>query len=263
MKNMKQWDFSKIPAEIRTWVENQPYRLDQVGCAASKVIFYANNLVLKVDTVNEESNNEIVMTKWLFGKLPVPKVIGSSQADGYNYLLSQKLDGKMAIDDFYLSRPEQLVRLLAQGLKRLWKVDITDCPYRNDVANKLRLAKILIQNGQIDINDAEPGTFGIWGFPDPLALYEYLDANRPEEELVFSHGDYCLPNIFFSKNEISGFLDLGRSGIADRWQDIALCVRSLRHNLKTDAYRERFFQELGIEPNEEKIRYFVLLDELF
>lgn len=260
---MKQWDFTKIPAEIRSLIGNLPYRVDQVGCAASKVIFFANNLVLKVDAINEESNTEIMMTKWLDGKLPVPKVIASSQAEGYNYLLSEKLGGKMAIDEFYLKRPEELARLLAQGLKRLWKVDITDCPYKNDIANKLRLAKDLIQTGQVDVNDAEPGTFGIWGFSDPQDLYEYLDANRPEEELVFSHGDYCLPNVFFSKNEVSGFLDLGRSGIADKWQDIALCVRSLKHNLKTDAYRERFFQELGIAPDEEKIRYFVLLDELF
>jgi len=260
---MKQWDFSKIPAEIRSLVGSLPYRVDQVGCAPSKVIFYANNLVLKVDAVNEESNTEIMMMKWLFGKIPVPKVIASSQAGGYNYLLTEKLEGKMAIDEFYLNRPEELVRLLGQGLKRLWKVNIADCPYKNDIANKLRLAKILIQTGQVDVDDAEPGTFGIWGFSDPQALYEYLDANRPAEELVFSHGDYCLPNVFFSKNEVSGFLDLGRSGIADKWQDIALCVRSLKYNLKTDAYRERFFKELGIEPDEEKIRYFILLDELF
>jgi kanamycin kinase/aminoglycoside 3'-phosphotransferase-3 len=71
---------------------------------------------------------------------------------------------------------------------------------------------------------------------------------------------------------VSGFLDLGNGGTADRWQDIALCVRSLRYNYVGYAgydesdylkYKELLFRELGIEPDEEKIRYYALLDELF
>jgi len=51
-----------------------------------------------------------------------------------------------------------------------------------------------------------------------------------------------------------------------------LCVRSLHHNCTEDAlydedeyqrYRNLLFQELATEPDEEKIRYFILLDELF
>lgn len=52
----------------------------------------------------------------------------------------------------------------------------------------------------------------------------------PEEEPVLSHGDYCLPNLFAMGHTLSGFIDLGRAGTADRWQDIALCYRSLKHN---------------------------------
>jgi aminoglycoside phosphotransferase len=33
-------------------------------------------------------------------------------------------------------------------------------------------------------------------FNTPKELYDYLLANQHEEELVFSHGDYCLPNVF-------------------------------------------------------------------
>lgn len=62
---------------------------------------------------------------------------------------------------------------------------------------------------------------------------------------------------------MSGFIDLGRAGIADKWQDIALCVRSLKHNVQDHKYIDLLFKHLDIEPNYEKIKYYILLDELF
>ena len=64
---------------------------------------------------------------------------------------------------------------------------------------------------------------------------------------------------------------MSRCGIADKWQDIALCYRSLLHNFSGKyggkVYEgfspELLFEKLGIEPDWEKIRYYILLDELF
>ena len=88
---------------------------------------------------------------------------------------------------------------------------------------------------------------------------------------MLSHGDYCLPNIFLQGGKISGFLDLGRAGTADKWQDIALCLRSLRQNFAgkfsgqpQPGFSDKLlFDALGLKPNWEKIRYYTLLDELF
>lgn len=52
-------------------------------------------------------------------------------------------------------------------------------------------------------------------------------------------------------------------GIADTYQDIALCVRSLKHNFGTDEYTELLFKHLDMEPDWERIDYYILLDELF
>ena len=59
--------------------------------------------------------------------------------------------------------------------------------------------------------------------------------------------------------------------IGDKWKDIALCHRSLKHNFDgtfggkvyPDFNPDSLFDALGIEPDWEKIRYWILLDELF
>ena len=204
--------------------------------------------------------------------MPVPKIIVAEAHDGYNFLLMTKLSGEMSCSYANLKNIESTVIALAKGLKMLWGVDVANCPCVNSVHEKLIQARYNIDNNLVDVEDFNPETFTTEGFTDISGLYEYLEQNRPAEDLVFSHGDFCLPNIFVSGENVTGFVDWGNGGIADRWQDIALCVRSLKHNYIEDGlynendyqkYRQLFFHELGIVPNEEKIRYFILMDELF
>ena len=70
---------------------------------------------------------------------------------------------------------------------------------------------------------------------------------------------------------LTGFIDLGKTGRADKWCDMALCCRSLSSNLagryggrpRHDFDPKRLFDVLGMDMDEEKIRYYILLDELF
>ncbi|QHQ62909.1 APH(3') family aminoglycoside O-phosphotransferase [Anaerocolumna sedimenticola] len=253
----------ELPACIKEIVKNDKMQIDNIGCSDSQVIFF-DNYVLKIEKEREESNNEHIMLQWLQDKLSVPYIYVSHKENDNNYLLMSKLKGQMAYSNYWLQRPKQQIHLLAEGLKLLWAVDIRDCPYQNNIKNKLRLAKYRIENGLSGREDCEPETYGNNGFESPSELLTWLVNNQPEEELVFSHGDYCPPNIFISDNKISGFIDLGRAGIADKWQDIALCVRSIGHNYGKDSvYTSQLFEELGIKANWEKINYYILLDELF
>ena len=121
------------------------------------------------------------------------------------------------------------------------------------------------------MDNVEPSTFGEGGFKNPEQLLRWLEDNKPEYEPVLSHGDFCLPNLFLEDDSISGFIDLGDTAIGDKWRDIALCYRSLRWNAEgayggnvyPDVESMKLFEALGIEPNMEKIRYYILLDELF
>lgn len=259
-----------LPVTMKTLLQGKNFEVDSIGKSASDVFIFENDLVLKAENKSHTSDGEYEMMQWLKGKLPVPNVVDFYSDSEKNYILMTRLKGKMACDPSVTQDVQVMAKLLAKGLQKLWEVNIGDCPRVIDLDYKLDLALYNIENNLVDMSNVEPETFGAEGFANPMELYAYLLANLPEEEKILIHGDYCLPNIFFMNGEISGYLDLGFCGIGDKWQDIALAVRSMKHNLvetgKGDDYPAAyriFFEELGIAPDEEKMRYYILLDELF
>ncbi len=259
-----------LPVELQSLISGKSYATDSIGMSGSSILIF-EDMVLKIQPEDEETESEAVMMKWLQEMLPVPKVLFHKVENGINYLLMSKMPGVMSCDESILENQELVTELLAEGLKRLWTVDITECPMRWDLPVKLAAAKRSVENGEVDMDNVEPETFGEGGFKDPQELLEWLVNNQPLLEPVLSHGDFCLPNIFVKDGKVCGYIDLGKTGIADKWQDIALCYRSLKHNYngdygsekRTDFKENLLFEKLGIEPDWEKIRYYILLDELF
>lgn len=261
-----------LPERIKKLIADEGCRTDDIGMSGASVLIY-DTKVLKIQEQGEEAENEYHILEYLHGKLPVPRVYACEYADGMSYLLMDRCEGEMACAESYMKHPEQLCKLLANGLKKLWSIDISGCPSDQRLSHKLARAKYNIEHGLVDLDNVEPETFGEHGFKDPEELLVWLQEHKPEEEPVFSHGDFCLPNLFGKGIEVTGYIDLGRAGIADKWCDIALCCRSLSNNYSgkyknaKKAYSEYdsmlLFRELGIEPDWEKIRYYILLDELF
>lgn len=260
----------QLPMKIRKLIANEEYKTDDIGKSDSSVLIFKDK-VLKVQKCSEESENEYNMMLWLKGKLPIPNVLAYEVADDKSYMLMSKCDGEMSCEKEYMQNPRTQAKLLADGLQKLWSVDIADCPVNSSLKYKLAMAEYNVVHGLVDIEDTEPETFGENGFKSPEDLLTWLYDNQPEEELVLSHGDYCLPNVFGEGEELTGFIDLGKTGLADKWCDIALCYRSLSSNFQgkydgkvyPDYDEQLLFRELGIEPDWEKIRYYILLDELF
>lgn len=260
----------RLPNSIKAAAGDRPYRQDDVGMSGSQVLLF-DDMVLKIQPESREAENEWKMMTWLEGKIPVPKIICHEIEKGFSYLLMTRVHGKMSCDISLINDPNQLVDLLATGLRTLWSVNIADCPCDNQLDHRLHSAEYIVQNNLVDLENVEPETFGEYGFQSPAELLNWLKDNRPSDDIVLSHGDFCLPNIFIGDRGISGFIDLGKTGIADRYQDIAICYRSFKHNLAglygghepVDFNADMLFERLGIDPDWKKVRYYMLLDELF
>ena len=259
-----------VPSKIRKLINNKTYIVDNIGMSDSLVIIF-EDMVLKIQDSFVSMEKDMQVMQWLEGKIPVPQVIEYEKENGKEYLLMSKMSGEMSCETYYLEHPDILLKALAHGLRILWEVDVNECPRVRDLDSVLKEARIRVENNLVDLDNVESTTFGKDGFESPKHLLEWLESNRPTFEPVFSHGDYCLPNIFLENGQIKGFIDLGRAGIGDKWNDIALCYRSLKHNFDgsyggkvyEDFNADILFEILEIEPDWQKINYYLLLDELF
>ncbi len=259
-----------LPGNIQKAIGDRAYKPDDIGMSGSQVLIF-DDMALKIQPESREAQTEREMMRWLQGKLPVPEILCHEILDNQSFLLMSRVPGKMTCDLSFINEPAHLADLLCQGLNMLWSADMSGCPSDASLDRHLAAAEYNVRHDLVDLDNVEPETFGENGFRDPEDLLEWLKANRPEEELVLSHGDYCLPNVFADHNGICGLIDLGRAGIADRYRDIAICYRSLKSNLHGsygghpsvafDA--DELFRKLGIQPDWDKIRYYILLDELF
>ncbi len=233
-----------------------------------KLIGPGETLYLKISdeayqgtTYDVEREKEVMV--WLKGKLPVPEVLHFERYEGSSFLLMRELVGESLCAYAQRERnPKKVISLYSEAITLLQSVSLLDCPFVSDIDTRLRELEYLLQHNlaDIDTENWEEDT----PFTDPHELYTFLKSHKPGETWVFSHGDLGDSNLFIADHHISGFIDLGRSGKADLWYDIAFCVRSIRHDIGDDeAYLNLFFDSLNLEPDWDKIRYFILLDELF
>lgn len=260
-----------IPENIKKYTKNKAYSCDNIGMSDSDVLVF-EDMVLKIEKHNSKNDKTVEMMRWLYGKIPVPEVIAYDVCDEKSYLLMSKIEGEMSCDEYYLEHPKELLRLLCEALEMLWNTDISTCPRERGLETELDEAFYRVKNGLVDVNNVEPETFGENGFENPMALYNWLCENKPKNyEPVLSHGDFCLPNVFFKDGKVAGFIDLGDTGIGDKWRDIALLYRSLKHNFDgsfggkvyEDFNPDMLFDYLKIKPDFDKLKYYILLDELF
>ncbi len=263
-------DEKKLPDNIAGIIFGKQYTENNIGLSGSRILMF-DEYVLKIEKYRLKDAETVAVMKWLEGKIPVPRVICHEVEGDTGYTLMSRVKGKMSCDEYYLEHPEETVSLLAKAMKMLWSIDISDCPRDRGIEKELSEAKYRVEHHLVDIENTEPETFGEGRFKDPEELLQWLYNHQPEYEPMLSHGDFCLPNIFFDEGKVSGFIDLGDTGIGDRWRDISLCYRSLKHNFEGRYGGKVYpnfdpnilFKKLGIEPDWEKLRYYILLDELF
>ncbi|MBB5869320.1 kanamycin kinase [Allocatelliglobosispora scoriae] len=82
----------------------------------------------------------------------------------------------------------------------------------------------------------------------PFALPEADDGDQ-----VVLHGDFCLPNVLLTGEVVTGFIDVGRLGIGDRWWDLAVGSASITRNCGP-GHEEAFFAGYGLSPDRERVQ---------
>lgn len=65
---------------------------------------------------------------WLQGKLSISQVFAYEIIDNKSYLLMSKCRGQMTCEKEYMQNSITQVKALSMGLKRLWRIDISECP---------------------------------------------------------------------------------------------------------------------------------------
>jgi aminoglycoside phosphotransferase len=195
-------------------------------------VYQSDKFVLKIQKKTDRKTlfDEKTKMEWLKGKASVPDIIDYEMDETHEYLIMSRLFGTDAAQTKWKSDPNKLVSQLGRALRHLHdNVDITNCPFNMRLTNRFEEITYNLNIGRV---------------PDPQAVDKLLTdliASTPEEDLVFTHGDYCLPNIIIDEElcEVVGFVDLGRAGIADRYHDVALCLGSIQYNIG-EGYNQIF-----------------------
>ena len=204
--------------------------------------------------------NDYQNYSWLHGKVPVPKIVFFEESAQFEFLCVTKLQGETLAYYIDKTEPEIIIKQYAEALKKLHALQTNKNALIQNLELKIQKAKFNVEHELVDFSALQPEN----QLTTPDELYTKLMALKPlNDEPVFTHGDYCFDNIIFDHDQLSGFIDMGSGGIADRYQDIAIAVRNIRDEFGQEMV-VLFYKTYGLDqPDEKKIEFYTLLDEFF
>jgi kanamycin kinase len=200
---------------------------------------------------------EVDRMRWARDYLPVPEVLSAGSEDGVDWLLTTGLPGRDGVSPELLAGPATLVATLARGLRRFHDTAPAHaCPFDFRLDAQLAHVRRRAAEGLIEPSRDFQMEFGSLTLEDAL---ERLDSERPTtEDLVVTHGDYCFPNALIEGGEVTGYVDLGELGVADRWRDVAVAAWSTNWNVGP-GYEDLFLEAYGVAPDPARMTYYRLL----
>lgn len=257
----------QLPDELHTMLAGCHVQRDRVGQSSARVYHLQrqqDRFYLKYQSPHPQASMELRKEKellsWLQSRFPVPVVHFYDETDAGGYLLLSALPGCSLDQAAENWSCETVTRLYAETLRELHALPTANCPYRISVEQRFAEARYALEHDLVDIDDLEEA----YRHMAPEQLYQRLLELRPDSfEPVLSHGDYCPENIIVDKGRLSGLIDWGRGGIDDRYQDLALALRSLDHRYGRSVW-PLFLDGYGLaDLNEQKLNFYILLDEFF
>lgn len=177
--------------------------------------------------------------RWAASYTPVPRVLEHGSDDDAEWLVTDAIDARSAVDPRWLAAPETAVRAIGVALRALHDaLPVADCPWTWSVEE--RMARVV------------PGT------TDAETLARLADAPDVVGPVV-CHGDACAPNtLLHDDGTWAAHVDLGRLGVADPWADLSIAALSTVWNYGP-GYEHLVYEAYGIDPDPERIAYYRLL----
>lgn len=167
--------------------------------------------------------------------LPGPELVDVGVSDEWQWLVMTEVPGRSGAEPWPADRRSAVIDAIADMLRMLHASPVAECPFRAD------LADLASRPGVEELKPSWPTT----------------------EDLVVSHGDYCLPNMLLDPDtlEPTGFIDLGDLGVADRYRDLAACGMSIGSDELNPQYDDaqvaRFFARYGADPTDPRRDFYL------
>jgi streptomycin 3"-kinase len=199
--------------------------------------------------------------EWLAGtELPGASVVDWLESSDGACLMTSAVPGVPG-DTLPPAAYDRAMRNFGAVLRELHS--LTDCPFERPLADVIATAADVVRRDAVNPDFLTDE----WRLLRPSELLDQVVAERPYVESVLEpvvcHGDACLPNVFFDPGtlEVTGLIDLGRLGIADRYSDLALTTIQLHDVWSADP--APFLESYGLpDPDPRRMHFFRLLDPL-
>lgn len=257
-----------IPAELRAKIADAAWTRITTGETAAEVWRLTHPTkgiaYLKIaarddpDSLAAEHERLLWARRWL----PVPAVVGYARDAAHDYLLTEGLSGVMPYDAALSMTTEARLTLLAHAARQIHELPVAACPFDATIEVKLALVRQRMAAGRVKL-----GRFAE-SHPDRTlaSLYDALVARRPaQRDIVVTHGDLYPVNVLVDadRRQLSGFVDVGRMGLADRYTDLALIANTILWHFDA-AWLPTFFTAYGLAAiDEERLAYYQFLDKFF
>lgn len=256
------------PTDLSSILEGYSWARNTVGEAGGSVYrLYgkarAPDLYLKHGdgAVADDIVDEMVRMRWLAAQVDVPTIHRFTSSSTEAWLLMEAMPGRTACQ-WLTEEPDNqiaVVDALARFLNRLHAIPVTSCPFNSGHQLRLARARERLDAGLVDADDFDDERAGLTA----REVWDQMMALGPiAPDPVVTHGDFSLDNVLLENGEVTGCIDLGRVGVADRYQDLAVLWNGLR--AFDPLLQKRLLESYGIQqPDVRKLDFHLMLDEFF
>lgn len=198
--------------------------------------------------------------RWLAAHIAVPAVLHFERSEEDAWLFTEEVEGRTLYQLLEAGTdPEILVDAAAVFLRQLHAIPAESCPFASDHRLRLLAAHERMSEGLVDSGDFDEEREGL----TPEAVWAQMNALLPLiSDSVVTHGDFSLDNLIWRDGGIVACIDVGRAGLADRYQDLAILWNGLGEF--GPAMQRRLFEAYGIEAvDRARLDFHLMLDEFF